>query len=98
MWLAALAWAALLYIGHWHMDDGWSRVWSEMTDQELEEALFRYLWLAHHTPNAHAGRVAQLIAEAERRERSEMIERARAKAATTPVARLILHKSRLPDR
>jgi hypothetical protein len=24
------------------MDDGWARVWSEMTDSELEDALFRY--------------------------------------------------------
>jgi hypothetical protein len=69
------------------MDDGWSRVWAEMTDQELEEALFRYLWLAHHTPNAHAGRVAQLVREAERRRQPEMVARARLRAETTPAAK-----------
>ena len=28
-----------------------------MTDSELEDQLFTYLWLSLHTPNAHAGRV-----------------------------------------
>ena len=39
-----------------------------------------------HTPNAHAGRVAQLMEEAERRGQAGMVERARVKAETTPVA------------
>ena len=43
------------------MDDGWKQVWAEMTDAELEDRLFTYLWLSLHTPHAHAGRVAQLI-------------------------------------
>jgi hypothetical protein len=37
--------------------------------------------------NADAGRVAQLIQEAERRGKPEMEERARMKAETTPVAK-----------
>jgi hypothetical protein len=57
-----------------------------MTDSELEDRLFAYLWLSLHTPNAHAGRVAQLIDEAERRGQAGMAERARVKAETTPVA------------
>jgi len=32
-----------------------------MTDSELEDRLFTYLWLSLHTPKAHAGRVAQLF-------------------------------------
>jgi hypothetical protein len=56
-----------------------------MTDSELEDRLFTYLWLSLHTPNAHAGRVAQLIEEAERRGQPEMVERARVKAAGTPI-------------
>ena len=44
-------------------------VWAEMTDSELEDRLFTYLWLSLHTPNAHACRVAQLVAEGERRAR-----------------------------
>jgi hypothetical protein len=43
------------------MDDGWRRVWAEMTDAELEDNLCTYLWLSLRTPNALARRVAQLI-------------------------------------
>ena len=47
------------------IDDGcWKQVWAEITDSESEDRLFMYLWLSLHTPNSHAGRVAQLIAEA----------------------------------
>ena len=69
------------------MDDGWKQVWAEMTDAELEDNLFTYLWLSLHTPNKHASRVAQLIQEAERRGKPEMVERARMKAEATPVAK-----------
>jgi hypothetical protein len=48
-----------------------------MTDAELEDRLFTYRWLSLHTPNAHASRVAQLVQEAERRGKPEMVERAR---------------------
>jgi hypothetical protein len=58
-----------------------------MTDSELEDRLFTYLWLSLHTPNAHAGRVAQLIEEAKRRGQAWMVERARVKAEATPEAR-----------
>jgi hypothetical protein len=69
------------------IDDGcWKQVWAEMTDSELEDRLFTYLWLSFHTPNSHADRVAQLIAEAERRDQAGMVERARVKAETTPIA------------
>ena len=27
-------------------DGGWKQVWAEMTDSELEDRLFTYLWLA----------------------------------------------------
>jgi len=53
-------------------DECWKQVWAEMTDSELEDLLFLYLWLSLHTPNAHAGRVAQLIDEAERRGQAGM--------------------------
>jgi hypothetical protein len=58
-----------------------------MTDSELEDRLFKYLWLALNTINPHAGRVAQLIQEAERRGKPEMVERTRMKAVATPVAK-----------
>ena len=69
------------------VDDGWKQVWAEMTDAELEERLFTYLWLSLNTINPHADRVAQLIQEAERRGKPEMVERARMKAEATPVAK-----------
>ena len=70
------------------IDDGcWRQVWAEMRDSELEDRLFTYLFLSLHTPNAHAGRVAQLIEEAERHGQAGMVERARAKAETTPEAK-----------
>jgi hypothetical protein len=71
---------------------GWKRVWAEMTDSELEDLLFNlftYLWLSLHTPNSHAGRVAQLIEEAERRGQAGMVERARVKEEKTPGAKAV---------
>jgi hypothetical protein len=45
------------------IDDAcWKKVWAEMTDSELEDRLFMYLWLSLHTTNKHASQVAQLIA------------------------------------
>jgi hypothetical protein len=52
----------------------------------IGDRLFTYLWLSLHTPNAHAGRVARLIEEAERRGKPEMVENVSMKAETTPVA------------
>jgi hypothetical protein len=70
------------------MDDAcWKQVWAEMTDSELEDRLFTYFWLSLHTPSAHAGRVAQLIQEAERRGQAGMVARARVRAEATPVAK-----------
>ena len=62
------------------------QVWAEMTDPELEDRLFTYLWLSLHTPNAHSGRVAQLIEQVERRGEPGMVERALVKAKMTPIA------------
>ena len=69
------------------VDDGWKRVWAEMTDSELEDRLFTYLWLARNTINPHADRIAQIIQEAERRGQVGIAERARVRAETTPVAK-----------
>jgi hypothetical protein len=72
------------------IDDGCRKqVWAEMTDSELEDRLCTYLWLSLHTPNAHAGRVAQLIQETERRGQVGIVERARMKAEVTPVAKAV---------
>jgi hypothetical protein len=71
------------------MDDlheEWANVWSAMTDEELEDRIFTYLWLSLHSPNAHANRVAQLVREAKHRGHLEMVQRALLRAITTPVA------------
>jgi hypothetical protein len=34
------------------IDDEWRRVWARMTDEELEERLFTYFWLAMKTPSS----------------------------------------------
>jgi hypothetical protein len=44
-------------------DDGWSRVWTEMSDEELRDRLRHYLFLAANSPLKHAKRVAQLVAK-----------------------------------
>ena len=66
------------------VDDDLARVWAEFDDAGLESTLFEYLWLAVNTPNSHANRIGQLIAEAERRGRPELVERAKRKAEMTP--------------
>ena len=50
---------------------------------ELENVLFTYPWLSLHTPNPHAGRIAQLIEESERCGKGGMVEKARMKTETT---------------
>jgi hypothetical protein len=64
------------------IDDGWRRVWAEMTDEELEGRLFTYYWLEMNKPNAHGERLRQLADEAERRGQAAMVERAKLRAAT----------------
>ena len=44
-------------------DDGWPRVWAEMSDEELLDRLRHYLFLAANSPLKHAKRVAQLVAK-----------------------------------
>jgi hypothetical protein len=50
-----------------------------MTDAEIEHSLRYYLWLAANTPNSHAGRIDQLLAECGRRGKPDILERARAR-------------------
>ena len=64
------------------IDDEWRRIWAEMTDEELEDRLFTYYWLAMNTPNSHGARLRQLADEAERRGQPAMVERAKLRAQT----------------
>jgi hypothetical protein len=63
------------------MDDEWRRVWAQMTDEELEDRLFTYFWLAMNTPNSQSNRLRELVDEAERRGQAAMVERAKLRAA-----------------
>jgi hypothetical protein len=43
--------------------DGWPKVWAEMSDEELQDLLRHYLFLAVNSPLQHAKRIAQLVVE-----------------------------------
>ena len=68
------------------LDDEWRRVWARMTDEELEEGLLTYFWLAMKTPNSPSNRLRELVDEAERRGQAAMVERAKLRAANIPAA------------
>jgi hypothetical protein len=58
-----------------------------LSDEALERRLRYYLWLSRIVPNSHERRIAQLITEAERRGKREILERARewvASSKTSP--------------
>jgi hypothetical protein len=59
------------------MDDGWPKVWAEMSDEELRDRLRHYLFLAANGPLQHVKRIAQLVAEANKRGKAEMADEAR---------------------
>jgi hypothetical protein len=60
----------------------WAKIWASMTDVELEKVAKDYAWLAENSPLAHTDRRDQIFEECERRERSDMVERARTYAIT----------------
>jgi hypothetical protein len=57
-----------------------------MTDEELEDGLLTYFWLAVKTPNSHSNRLRGLVDEAERRGQAAMVERTKLRAANIPAA------------
>jgi hypothetical protein len=63
------------------MNDEWHHVWAQVTDEELEDRLFTYFWLAMKTSNSHSNRLRELVDEAERRCQVAMVERANLRAA-----------------
>jgi hypothetical protein len=64
----------------------WRSVLAQMTDEELEDGLLTYFWLAMKTPNSHSHRLRELVDEAERRGQAAMVERAKLRAANIPAA------------
>ena len=68
------------------MNDEWRSVLAQMTDEELEDGLLTYFWLAMKTPNSHRDRLRDLVDEAERRGLAAMVERVKLRAANIPAA------------
>ena len=66
------------------MDDEWRSVLAEMTDEELEDGLFTYFWLAMKNANSHSDRLRELVDEADRRGLAALVERAKLRAANLP--------------
>ena len=60
------------------LSDKWDSVWSELSDETLEQRLSHYYWLATLAPNIYLPRLAVLIAEAERRGKPEIVDRVKA--------------------
>jgi hypothetical protein len=58
-------------------NDGWPKVWAEMSDEELQDRLRHCLFLAANSPLQHAKRMAQLVAEADKRGKAEIVDEAR---------------------
>jgi hypothetical protein len=57
-------------------DDGWPKVWADMSDDELQDRLRHYLFLAENGPLQQAKRIAQLVGEADKRGKAEMMNEA----------------------
>ena len=57
-------------------DDGWPKVWAEMSDEELRDRLRHYLFLAANSPLKHEKRIAQLVAKANKHGKAEMLNEA----------------------
>ena len=56
----------------------WTRNWGQLSDTDLESAARYYLWLATSFPNLENHRLAEIITEAGRRGKPEIVENARA--------------------
>ena len=52
-------------------------VWAALSDESLEHRLRHYYWLTTEAPNLYIGRFAALVEEARRRDKPEMVDRAK---------------------
>lgn len=59
------------------MQNNWPSVWAALSDESLEHRLRHYYWLTRTAPNIYMTRYAQLVAEAKRREKLEIVENAK---------------------
>ena len=71
------------------MPDTWLSVWSALGDGALEKRLRYYLWLSTVVPGSQQRRVEQLIAEAQRRGKPEIVDNARKWLEQSKVAPLL---------
>lgn len=70
------------------MPDDKISVWTALSDAALEQRLRHYLWQVKLGGGNYHGRAAQLVAEAERRGKPEIAEKAKAwveKSKTAPL-------------
>jgi hypothetical protein len=58
-------------------DDGWPKVWAQISDEELRNRRRHYLLLGANGANQRARCIAQLLAEADRRRKVEMVHGAK---------------------
>ena len=65
------------------MSLSWARSWVQMSDRDLESAARYYLWLSFNFPELHTERLQEIIAEADRRGKPEILNQARASFART---------------
>ncbi len=56
----------------------WARKWDQMSDKDLESAARYYIWLAQNFPELRSPRLDEVIAEATRRGKPEIVECAKA--------------------
>lgn len=57
--------------------DTWLPVWAALSDETLGQRLRHYFWLSIKAPYVYPGRFEQLAAEAKRRGKPEMVDRAK---------------------
>lgn len=56
----------------------WAQKWGRMDDRDLEHAAHYYFWLASTYPELHSDRLEEIVAEATRRGKPEIVENAKA--------------------
>ena len=56
----------------------WTQNWGQMSDTDLESAARYYFWLATNFPELHKDRLDEIILEARRRGKPEILEQAKA--------------------
>jgi len=55
----------------------WKPVWATLSDESLEHRLRHYYWLTTMEPDIYITLYAQLVAEAKRRDRLEIVVKAK---------------------